>query len=124
MHLPRPVLEKACEAVEETKVQPFDISFDLTMSFRGRSGSRPFVLTGEAGLDPLRSFRQLLIAGMKRKELCFLKRRNFMPHVTLLFDDRAADQNPIGPIVWTVRNVVLIHSLRGHVHLAQWPLQV
>ena len=122
--VPQPLIEKVCEAVQETKVQPFDVSFDRTMSFRGGPGSRPFVLTGDAGLGPLKSFRRQLAASMKRKELGFLGRREFTPHVTLLFDERAAEENPIGPIGWSVRDVVLIHSLRGHVHLAQWLLQV
>ena len=45
-------------------------------------------------------------------------------HVTLLFDDRAVEKHPIGPIGWTVRHLVLIHSMKGHQHLARWPLHV
>jgi RNA 2',3'-cyclic 3'-phosphodiesterase len=122
--VPQSAIEKMSEAIEDARAGPFEISFDRTMSFRGRSGSRPFVLTGDTGLDRLRSFRRQLVAGMKLKGLGFLGRRDFTPHVTLLFDERAAEENPIGPIGWRVRNVVLIHSLRGHVHLAQWSLQV
>jgi RNA 2',3'-cyclic 3'-phosphodiesterase len=122
--LPQSASERVSEAIEEARAGPFDVSFDLTMSFKGRPGSRPFVLTGGAGLDPLKSFRRRLAASMKSKALGFPGRREFTPHVTLLFDERAAEENPIGPIVWTARHVVLIHSLRGHVHLAQWPLQI
>ena len=36
--------------------------------------------------------------------------------------EREVDEHPIEPIGWTVREFVLIHSLRGHTHLARWPL--
>jgi 2'-5' RNA ligase len=120
--LPRPVVATACEAVGEMKAEPFDVSFDRTMSFRGRAGSRPFVLAGEAGLRRLKSFRRSLAAAMMRKGLRFSARRDFTPHVTLLFDDRAVEENPFGPIGWTVRDIVLVRSLRGHTHLARWRL--
>jgi len=122
--LPDRALEDACEAVAEFGAQQFGVSFDRTVSFRGRQGSRPFVLTGDAGLGPLKAFRCLLLASMMRRGLPLLARPNYTPHVTLLFDDRAVDENPVGPIRWTVGNVVLIHSMQGHTHLARWPLQV
>ena len=121
--LPQPVVATACEAVAEMKAEPFDVSFDRTMSFRGRIGSRPFVLTGESGLRRLKSFRRSLAATMMSKGLRFMARRDFTPHVTLLFDGRAVEENPFGPIGWTVRDIVLIRSLRGHAHLARWALQ-
>ena len=120
--LPRPVVATACEAVADMKAGPFDVSFDRTMSFRGRVGSRPFVLTGESGLRRLRSFRRSLATAMMRKGLRFMARRDFTPHVTLLFDDRAVEENPFGPIGWTVHDIVLIRSQRGHTHLARWRL--
>lgn len=121
--LPQCLIEKACEAVAEAKAKPFDVSFDRTMSFRGRPGSRPFVLAGATGLSELKSFRWSLAAAMSKRGIRFLGRRDFTPHVTLLFADRAVEENPIGPIGWTVRSVVLICSAQGHTHLAQWPLQ-
>jgi 2'-5' RNA ligase len=120
--LPEPVVATACEVVAATKAGPFDVLFDRTMSFRGRAGSRPFVLTGESGLRRLRSFRRSLAAAMMRKGLQLVARRDFTPHVTLLFDDRSVEQNPFGPIGWTVHDIVLIRSLRGHAHLARWRL--
>jgi 2'-5' RNA ligase len=120
--LPEPVVQRACEAIDEVRAAPFDVSFDRTMSFRGRAGSRPFVLTGQTGLRRLRSFRRSLAATMMSKGLRFMARRDFTPHVTLLFDDRAVEENPFGPIGWTVRDIVLIRSLRGHRLLARWRL--
>jgi len=54
----------------------------------------------------------------------FLARPNYTPHVTLLFDDRTVDENPVGPNRWTVGNVVPIHGMQGHTYLARWPLQI
>jgi RNA 2',3'-cyclic 3'-phosphodiesterase len=123
--LPEQLVEKACEAVGEVREEPFEICFDRTMSFRGQPGSRPFVLAGDEGLSRLKSLRRSLSAAFARKDcLRHLGRRDFTPHVTLLFDDRAVEERPIGPIAWTVRKLVLIHSMNGHRHLAQWSLRV
>jgi len=122
--LPEAALKDACEAVAEVGAQQFGVSFDRTMSFRGQPGSRPFVLTGDAGLASLKAFRRSLLAGMMRRGLRLLARRNYTPHVTLLFDDDAVDEYPVGPIGWTVDKIVLIHSRHGHTHLVQWPLQI
>ena len=122
--LPEGVVRKVCDVVAETSAEPFEVSFDCTMSFRGGRGSRPFVLTGSAGLNRLKSFRRSLAVAFKKRGLGFLARRDFTPHVTLLFDDRAIEEHPAAPICWTVGELVLIHSLNGHEHLARWPLYV
>src|SRR5258708_23124674 len=70
--LPEPFVRNACEAVAETRAAPFDVSFDRTVSFRGRPGSRPFVLAGETGLYRLKSFRRSLAAAMMKKGLSFM----------------------------------------------------
>ena len=54
-----------------------------------------------------------------------LRRRvnaDFTPHLTLLRDARKVEEQPIVPICWTVSEFVLIHSDRGHTHLARWTL--
>lgn len=122
--LPKRMIEKACEAISEVRAEPFGVSFDHTTSFRGRPGSRPFVLAGGDGLGRLKLFRRALALAFAQRGLKHLGRRDFTPHVTLLFDDRVVDEQPFGPIGWTVRDLVLIHSMKGHEHLAQWPLHV
>jgi 2'-5' RNA ligase len=118
------MVEKACKVVGEVRAEPFEICFDRTMSFRGRPGSRPFVLAGSEGLGGLKLFRRSLVPAFARDGPKHLGRRDFTPHVTLLFEDRAVDEQPIGPVRWTVRDVVLVHSMNGHRHLAHWPLYV
>ena len=110
------------EAAAEVKMPPFDISFDRTASFRGQPGCHPFALLGGDGLNPLKSFRQTLGAEMTKKGLRRWANAGFTPHVTLLRDARQVEEHPIEPICWTVSEFVLIHSVRGHTHLARWPL--
>jgi 2'-5' RNA ligase len=123
--LPDQLVAKACEAIGEVRAEPFGISFDRTMSFRGQPGSRPFVLSGHSGLRQLKLFRRSVAAAFARRDgLRHLGRRDFTPHITLLFDDSTVEEQPFGPIGWMVRSLVLIHSMNGHRHLAHWPLRV
>ena len=122
--LPEGQLCAAWEAAMEVRTAPFAVSFDRTASFQGRTDNRPFVLVGEKGLGPLQSFRQMLGAAMMRRGLRRLAATHFTPHVTLLYDVRGADEYPIEPIGWTVKEFVLIRSLNGHEHLVRWPLWV
>jgi 2'-5' RNA ligase len=121
--LPEESLSRACEAVADVRMNPFEVWFDRTVSFRGKPGSRPFVLFGEDGLRQLTSFRRMLAVALVQKGLRRQANTNFTPHVTLLYDARGVEEHPIAPIGWTVNEFVLVHSLRGHVHLARWPLR-
>lgn len=114
----------ACEAVVDVKMAPFEVSFDRTASFRGRPGNRPFVLVGGDTLGRLKSLGHALDAAIAERGMGRRARRDFMPHVTLLYGDRAVDEYPIAPIRWTVNEFVLIHSLNGHAHLARWRFDV
>jgi 2'-5' RNA ligase len=103
---------------------PFEVSFDRTMSF-SESKNHPFVLLGDAGVERLKKFRQMLGASMMRNGLRHLVRTSFMPHVTLLYDNQNVDEQPIEPISWIVHEFVLVRSLyrrTTHIHEARWPL--
>src|ERR1700722_13327365 len=62
-------IRSAFEAGAEVKMEPFEISFDRSASFRGRPGDHPFVLLGGDGLSRLMTFRQMLGAEMTKKGL-------------------------------------------------------
>ncbi len=121
--LPDHIVQIACEAVMGMRMQPFDVSFDRAVSFRGKPGSRPFVLVGDEGTSPLQSFRQMLGDALTRSGLKRRANANFTPHVTLLYDARNAEEYPIEPISWTVDELVLVRSQNGHRHVARWPLR-
>jgi RimJ/RimL family protein N-acetyltransferase len=109
------------------EIEAFEIAFDGVASFRGRPGNRPLVLharadSGHASLAALwrRLGVELAQAGLAR----FVERR-FTPHVTLLYDDRLVEAQPIEPIVWRVDEFVLVHSFLGagrHEAIGHWPL--
>ena len=121
--LPERIIHAACGAAADVRAAQFEVSFDRTASFRGRTGNRPFVLIGENGLGRLLSFRRVLGAALTRRGLRRVANTNFMPHVTLLYDARSVEEHPIWPIFWTVTEFVLIHSMKGHDCLVRWPLQ-
>jgi 2'-5' RNA ligase len=121
--LSEPFIRIACDAAAEIRTPPFEVLFDRAVSFRGKSGSRPLVLVGDDGLQRLKSFRQTLSAAIAKKGVRHLAKKDFTPHVTLLYGERMVEKHPIEPICWTVNEFVLIHSRRGHVHLARWPLR-
>lgn len=120
--------ERVCtvrrEEIGELRMPPFEASFDRTASFRGSEGSYPFVLIGGDGVSRLKSFRQGLSAELTRGGLRGVASTNFEPHVTLLYDARRVDEYPLAePISWTVNEIVLVHSLSGHAHVAKWRLR-
>ena len=121
--LPELAVRIAREAAAEIRTSPFDVLFDRSVTFRGKPGNQPFVLTGNDGLDRLKSFRRTLGLAMASNGLRFLAKKDFTPHVTLMYAERDVEEHPIEPIGWTVNEFVLIHSMHGHVHLGRWPLQ-
>jgi RNA 2',3'-cyclic 3'-phosphodiesterase len=118
------MVRRTCEAVASVKMDPFDVSFDHTVSFRGKPGNRPFVLAGDSTMDRLTTLGHLLGAAIAEKGMGRRARKDFMPHITLLYGERAVEECPIDPIRWTVNEFVLIHSLLGHTHLARWRFDV
>jgi RNA 2',3'-cyclic 3'-phosphodiesterase len=115
----------AHEAAAEMRIQPFEVLFDRSVSFRGKDGSYPFVLVGDDGSKALKGFRRMLSGALARKGLGSLARGDFTPHITLFYGEREIDEYPIQPpIGWRVDEFALIHSLRGHTHLARWRFDV
>jgi len=97
---------------------PFRVCFDRAESFKNGA----LVLRGDdgtIGLDVLQQRLSDALDGEPRKA------RSFTPHVTLLRDGHRVPEQRIEPIEWTVREVVLVHSLIGrteHRHLDHWTL--
>ena len=117
------VAKAASEAAAEVRTQPFEIWFDRSASFQGRPGNWPFVLVGNDGVRGLLALRRALGAALARRGMKRLARREFTPHVTMLYAERQVEEHPIEPIRWMVNEFVLVHSKNGHRHLARWPLR-
>jgi len=118
--LPRSVVAKAIAAGTAVTARPFDVAFDRVTSF---AGSDALVLRGRDSVDGLVMFHQSLAIAMLNSGLS--ASLQFKPHITLLYDGRRIEEQFIEPIRWTVRDFVLVHSLRGrtkHIPLERWHL--
>ena len=104
---------EACEAV--TSLTPaFEVSFDRVMSFRGRPGNCPFVLTGNDHPDTdLMKFHAMLSKQLLKHRCPGRARSHFKPHLTLLYDRQIVQETSIKPVAWTAGEIVLIHSELG-----------
>jgi 2'-5' RNA ligase len=121
--LPRDLVAGASKIAAAMAFRPFEVTFDRAMSFLGRP--RPLVLSGGDGLATLIAFRQALGGAIQKGRIGRVKPQ-YMPHVTLLYDERGIEEHAIEPVRWTVREFVLVHSLRGegrYVPLGRWRLQ-
>jgi len=107
------ICDAALASIARIAAPALDITLDRAASF-DVPPMHPFVLRcaeAETNMHPLwrESRTHLASAGFSH----WLE-RDFTPHLTLLYDERLmAVPVPIEPITWTVREVVLVHSLLG-----------
>jgi 2'-5' RNA ligase len=124
--VPEEMVKQASAAAAEVRLAPFDVVFDRAGSFRNRTGVFPFVLTGEKHIASWVPLHEALAAELKRAGLGGATQGEFQPHITLTYDETRVKPEPVAPVSWTVREVVLVHSLLGktaHAHLGRWKLQ-
>lgn len=124
--LPEDIVAAASEAAATVVFPPFDVTFNRTASFIGRSGNRPFVLRGSDGVITLIAFQQALGVALAKAGLGRRVAPRYTPHVTLLYDDRQLSEQAVEAICWTAKEFVLVHSLLGktkHIPLARWRLR-
>ncbi len=111
--LPPERIDAAMTAMARITTPAWNITLDHVASFRGRR-KHPIVLRCpdvHTGVHALwhESRIQLAAAGFAP-----WLQHTFTPHITLLYGDRLLSMPiPIEPIAWTVREVVLVHSLLG-----------
>ena len=120
---PEEIVRLAKEAAAQVGAQPFEAAFARAESFRNSTGVFPFVLTSD--LAPWRPMHEALGAALKRVGLGGATQGEFKPHVTLTYDKVRVKPSAIKPVVWQVREFVLVHSLLGkttHNHLGRWQL--
>lgn len=96
----------------------FRVGLDRLMSFANGA----LVLTGDDSTVGMEVLQQRLCDSLDDTPR---PARRYTPHVTLLYDGRHIEAEPVEPIAWTVREVVLVHSLIGQTtlrHIARIPL--
>lgn len=102
---------------------PIAIDFDHIMSFRH---SQALILYGKGGLAALTRLHVQLGVGMHNLGLPHNISRDFMPHMTLLYDRKIVPTAALNrPVSWTASEFLLIESLLGeteHRIVDRWPL--
>lgn len=121
--LPDELVAGARDVAATIAAAPFEVTFDRAVSFLGRP--RPLVLCSEDDVPELVALQRALGSAMHKQGLGRQKSQ-YTPHVTMLYDERAVEDHAIEPVTWTVREMVLVHSLKGlsrYVALGRWPLR-
>jgi len=121
--LPNDMVTKGKMAGGTLKAAPFEVSFDKAVSFANRPGNNPFTLQGGEGVAALIEFQKAL--GLKMAGAALKPDKQFLPHITLLYDGQVVPAQDIAPIRWTVDRFVLVQSKLGqtqHIVLQEWLL--
>jgi 2'-5' RNA ligase len=121
--LPEEIVNLASGAASAVNVPAFEVTFARAQSFRNSTGVYPFVLTGDKA--QWRVLHEALRLALTNAGLGGATRGDFEPHVTLTYDKVRVKPFAVAPVVWRVKDFVLIHSQLGkttHNHLGRWPL--
>ncbi len=121
--LPADMVRKGEAAGKALAAAPFEVVFDKAVSFANRPGNNPFTLQGGEGVQSLIAFQQALSLEMAKAGA--KPDKQFLPHITLLYDGQVVSAQEISPIRWTVDRFVLVQSKLGqtqHIVLAEWSL--
>ena len=121
--LPEEIVRLAKDAASQVKAAPFEVAFTRAESFRNSTGVYPFVLTSDVA--PWRELHGALGAALTKIGLGGATKGEFKPHMTLTYDKLRVKPMQIAPVLWTVRDFVLVHSQLGktaHMHLGRWML--
>lgn len=115
---PADFIETLTQRAAGVVMPSFRVAFDRALSFSNGA----FVLGGDDSVIGLEILQQRLSDALDSR---LLPARRFTPHLTVLRDSRLVPEHPIAPIEWTVREMVLVHSLLGrttHHVVARLPL--
>ncbi|WP_454760214.1 2'-5' RNA ligase family protein [Caulobacter segnis] len=121
--LPNDMVAKGKMAGAALAHAPFEVVFDKAVSFANRPGNNPFTLQGGEGVQALIAFQRAL--GLEMAKAGAKPDKQFLPHITLLYDGQVVSAQEIAPIRWTVDRFVLVQSKLGqtqHIVLAEWAL--
>lgn len=120
---PQEAVEALIAAASTVTFPAFDITLDSCARIMG---SGAFVLLADPAKNAeLIGFQKALAAALDGAGASWrVGGAGFTPHVMLSYETREAAQS-VGPITWTARQFVLIHSVIGeakHIRLARFPL--
>lgn len=121
--LPEEIIFAAQQAGAAAESAPIAINFDQIMSFKQ---AQALVLCGEGGRRQLTRLHVQLGVSMHNVGLPHNIKRDFKPHMTLLYDRKIVPSAGLDkPVSWTAPEFLLIDSLLGkteHRIVDRWPL--
>ena len=116
--LPEEIVRLAKDAASQVKAAPFEVAFTRAESFRNSTAVYPFVLTSDVA--PWQGLRSVLGAALQKVGLGSATKGEFKPHMTLTYDKIRVKPMPVAPVLWTVRDFVLVHSQLGRTAHTHW----
>ncbi len=125
--LPADVLAAARHAGETLSTNAFELTFDNVASFGSGRERRPLVLRGQGvAVAAVIALHDALAVRLATAGLKPDTRHEFVPHLTVLYDEHAIPPRSIEPVGWRVRELHLLRSFVGaskYETLASWTLQ-
>jgi len=134
--LPQPLpteswLTAGLRAAGAVRAAPFAVQLDraVTLPVGSKESSRQsaFVLKASADHDQgIRALRNDLGTNMKLAKLKGASLSRYLPHVTMLYDEKRVPQDSVEPISWMATEFVLIHrpELKApYEEIEAWPLE-
>lgn len=123
---PGPVIDKACEAVEEVFVRRFAVSFNRLATWRSGEAPWPVVLCGDEGVIGVEGLYGALHRALAKATMVPRREAEITPHMTLAHDRAVVDETFVDPVAWRADDFVLIHAVHGEGRfevVGRWPLQ-
>jgi RNA 2',3'-cyclic 3'-phosphodiesterase len=118
---PADLVEVASALVQAISAKPFEITFDMAMSFR-RKGGFILVLGSTRGCAGLYDLQRRFVMRLSPRA----RVGSLTPHMTLMYPAQFVEKQPIDPIRWRADEFVLIdswHGLGRHDIVGRWPLR-
>ena len=125
-HVPAGIAAVVGEPASRIAMPPFRIALDHVKSLRGNGRNRPLVLCGDDGVAGLVRFQHMLGAAMEDAGVGRWTGPDWLPHLTMLYDNRDVAEEATEPVTWIAQEFVLVHGLLGRNRynpLARWPLR-
>lgn len=110
--VPDTVIDQAKKAATLVSGPAFELAFDRAASFP-RGHSKPFVLRTGNSNTALFEFQKELVSAMKGVGLKVTRQKNFVPHLTLLYDDKNVGELEVAMVGWRVKEFALVISHQG-----------
>jgi len=125
--VPTHIVAEASRVAAGLRISPFTIVLDHLATFSGKPGRLPLILRGRGhGVAEVSGLQAALEMALIRAGMAKGPRAGYTPHLTLLYGDRLVQEQAIDPIVWPVREFVLVRSLMGRANytvIGRWPLR-